>query len=237
MQIIPVIDIRGGIVVLAKGGNRAAYPPLKSVLTGATVISQVVGDILSWYPFKQLYIADLDAIETAQHRPEFYADLAKRFAMTEIWLDAGITDIGDFTRYPEMKNLKLVVGSETLKSMSLLEHENLRQSMILSLDRRGDQILGEPDIVRRPELWTDRTIVMDLDVVGANQGPSIDWLTTLMRQREDIAWFAAGGVRDSADLQTLKEIQAAGALIASALHTGKLDKTVLQTMEQVHRPS
>jgi len=237
MQIIPVIDIRRGIVVHAKGGNRDAYPPLKSVLTGSTDVSQVIEDILSWHPFGQLYIADLDAIETAKHRPEFYADLVNRFAMTEIWLDAGITNQADFTRYPHMQNLKLVVGSETLQSISLVEDKALRQSMILSLDRRGQKVLGNHDLWTQTELWTDKTIVIDLDVVGANQGPSLDWLKALSGQRPDIEWYAAGGVRNQVDLKQLQEIKAAGALIASALHTGKLDKTMLQNMEQVHRPS
>ena len=62
MNIIPVIDIRDGIVVHARGGERANYQPLKSLLTQSVKLEQVIDDLLAWYPFKQLYIADLDAI-------------------------------------------------------------------------------------------------------------------------------------------------------------------------------
>lgn len=237
MQIIPVIDIRGGIVVHATGGNRDAYAPINSVLTDSTDICQVVDDILNWYPFERLYIADLDAIEAAKHRPEFYAELVERYTGIQFWLDPGITSHEDFMRYPHRHNLKLVIGSETLKLIGLLEIERLRQSMILSLDRRGEQLLGVHNLEKRTELWTEKTIVMDLDVIGANQGPSLEWLHALIEQRPDVEWYAAGGVRNNSDLEQLQKIGATGALIASALHTGRFDKAALQIIEQVHRPS
>lgn len=108
--------------------------------------------------------------------------------------------------------------------------------MILSLDRRGKQLLGDHNLLHRTELWTEKTIVMDLDVVGANQGPSLEWLQALIAQRPDIEWYAAGGVRNKADLEQLQKIRAAGTLVASALHTGQIDKAELQKIEQVHRP-
>lgn len=237
MQIIPVIDIRKGIVVHAQGGNRHAYPPLQSVLTDSNDVMQVMGDMLEWYPFQQFYIADLDAIETAVHRPEFYRTLCQQFANVEVWLDAGITSEIDIQLYSGIEGLKLVIGSETLTTLDLLDNAALHQSMILSIDRRNGQVLGHQQLMQRDALWTQKTIVMDLDVVGADNGPSYDWLKSLMQKRQDIAWYAAGGVRNQADLETLQEIKAAGVLIASALHTGKLDKHTLQALEQVHRPS
>ncbi|WP_438970605.1 HisA/HisF-related TIM barrel protein [Methylophaga sp.] len=237
MQIIPVIDIKGGVVVHAQGGSRGAYPPLKSILTQSNDVIQVMKDIVSWYPFKLFYIADLDAIVKNEHRYDFYQALCQQFPTLEIWLDAGITCESDLVQYGENKNLKLIVGSETLKTLSLLEKESTRQSLILSLDKRHGKMLGDQTIVERPELWTDKSIVMDLDVVGAGKGPSYDWLQKLMAARPDICWYAAGGVRDKKDLEKLEKIKAAGTLIASALHTGNLDKTTLQIMEQKHRPS
>lgn len=236
MQIIPVIDIREGIVVHAQGGDRNTYPPLQSVLTDSNDVMQVMGDMLDWYPFQQFYIADLDAIEMAVHRPEFYRALCQRFAHIEIWLDAGITNAVDSEHYAGIEGLTLVIGSETLATLDLLDSD-LHQSLILSIDRRNGQVLGHQQLMQRDTLWTQKTIVMDLDVVGADNGPSYDWLKSLMQKRQDIAWYAAGGVRNQADLETLQEIKAAGVLVASALHTGKLDKNTLQALEQVHRPS
>lgn len=237
MQIIPVIDIRKGIVVHASGGDREAYLPLKSVLTDSHEVEQVIEDMLSWYPFQQFYIADLDAIETGLHRPDFYMSLCKRFADVDIWLDAGIKNETDMQRYLLADNFKIVVGSETLTTVSLLETKAWRPSLILSIDSRKGMLLGDQQLLRDDGVWTDKTIVMDLDVVGADKGPSYDRLQKFMAKRPDIAWYAAGGVRHSADLKQLREMKVAGSLIASALHTGKLDKTILHEMEQVHRPS
>ena len=62
MQIIPVIDVMGGIVVHASGGDRAHYQPLKSILTSSCDPFEVITDLLAWHDFKKVYIADLDAI-------------------------------------------------------------------------------------------------------------------------------------------------------------------------------
>ncbi len=61
LKIIPVIDILSGVAVHAVRGKREEYQPLKSVLCAS---SKPV-DVAFAYKargFKELYIADLDAI-------------------------------------------------------------------------------------------------------------------------------------------------------------------------------
>ncbi|MDE2121341.1 MAG: histidine biosynthesis protein, partial [Betaproteobacteria bacterium] len=43
-------------------------------------------------------------------------------------------------------------------------------------------------------------------------------------------WYAAGGVRDAADLLELRELGLHGALLASALHDGRLDAAQLRRL-------
>lgn len=224
LQIIPVLDIQGGKVVHARGGNRQAYPPLKSILTEATEPAEVIADMLAWLPFKRLYIADLDAIEQGQQQAELYRELSLQFPQVEFWLDSGIAQQSELQTFRAIKNLRLVIGSETLKELELLSHKPHQQNLVLSLDRRHGRLLGEPALLQQPELWPDRVIVMSLDHVGANQGPAVDWLNELQASRDNIEWFMAGGVRDENDLLVLEKNKVSGALIASALHTGQLDR-------------
>ena len=63
MEIIPVIDLKGGLVVHARMGRRELYRPIRTPLARTSHPVDVVGGIMSIYPFATLYIADLDAIE------------------------------------------------------------------------------------------------------------------------------------------------------------------------------
>ncbi|MBC8130797.1 MAG: nickel transporter, partial [Rhizobiaceae bacterium] len=47
------------------------------------------------------------------------------------------------------------------------------------------------------------------------------------------AVFAAGGVRDEDDLMRLEKAGIAGALVASALHDGRIDRAVLERMARL----
>ncbi len=238
LQIIPVLDIQGGRVVHARGGDRQAYPLLESQLTSATTPAEVIADLLAWLPFPQFYIADLDAITQGYQQPEFYRDLTARFPQVEFWLDSGIAQQQDLEAYRTIQNLRLVIGSESLKQVELLSHKDNQQNLVLSLDRRHGRLLGHPGLLQKPALWPERVIVMSLDHVGANQGPAVDWLKQLQASRDDIQWYMAGGIRDQQDLLMLDKNKVAGALIASALHTGQLDsKSVAYWLEQEHRPS
>src|SRR3954454_22602141 len=67
-EIIPVIDLMGGLVVHARGGERDSYRPLTSPLAASAEPDAVVRGLLRLHPFRSLYIADLDAIrKQGQH--------------------------------------------------------------------------------------------------------------------------------------------------------------------------
>ncbi|MCX4186381.1 HisA/HisF-related TIM barrel protein [Methylophaga sp. OBS4] len=238
MEIIPVIDIREGVAVHARGGNRSDYPPLKSCLTQASEIKPLIADLLDWYPFRAIYIADLDAIESGQHSVLRYHELEKTFPQLEIWLDAGIRTYADYLQYEQNQIVRPVLGSETLAAPDLLQKQDVQQRAILSLDRRHGRFLGDQTLLQQPANWTQTVIAMNLDTVGADSGPGYDWLTELKQARADVDLFAAGGVRGEQDMLQLQQLDIKGVLLASALHTGHLSReAVASLMEQEHRPS
>ena len=232
MNIIPVLDLKGGQVVHAKHGNRQAYLPIQSALTSSSEAMSVVQALQSLYPFKQLYIADIDAIQGTGHHTDLIKDLQVKFPDLEIWLDAGFCSLEAIKTWHQTK-VRLVLGSESLKSV-----ENYQQLMtachvppILSLDFKSQTFLGPQSLLDSPELWPQRVIVMSLDQVGSNAGPDFDLMHLIQNKSPKTSIYAAGGVRSAEDLITLRAQKITGALIASALHKGIISNDDLEKLQ------
>ena len=90
MEVIPVIDLKGGEVVHARRGERAAYRPIATPLAPDSRAETVLAGLLSLYPFRAVYVADLDAIAGETGHEALLADLAARFPAVSFWVDNGI---------------------------------------------------------------------------------------------------------------------------------------------------
>ena len=64
------------------------------------------------------------------------------------------------------------------------------------------------------------TIVLDLARVGSGAGPDVALIGAIHAAFRDLELLAGGGVRDVEDLRALAAAGAAGALVATALHSG-----------------
>ncbi len=221
MNVIPVLDLKDGIVVLAAGGRRDAYQPVHTPLCTDPEPAAVITALCTLYPFTTFYIADLDRIMDRGTNDTAVIELARQHPTAEFWLDGGFATCADVLPFAAVQNIRIVVGSETLTS---LEHyAQLRAAPeftrhILSLDRKNDSELGPAELIARPELWPGTVISMDLNRVGENRGPNRARLNALRAQRDDVELAAAGGVRGIADLRQLRADGVAYALIATALH-------------------
>ena len=64
MELIPVLDLMKGQVVRGERGERARYKPYALPLSPTTPEPEtVLTALLKLYPFRTVYVADLDAIE------------------------------------------------------------------------------------------------------------------------------------------------------------------------------
>jgi HisA/HisF family protein len=225
--IIPVLDLKHGHVVRARAGDRANYFPIVSPLAAGSSPQEILAGLLRIAPFRSLYVADLDAITgEGDHRPVLEL-LAHAAPQLEIWVDGGYATAASAMRQP---GIVPVFGSESLRGSDELEAASAifgETGFVLSLDYRGGKFMGPPEVERRVELWPSRIILMTLDRVGADLGPDIDALVALKRRAGSRAVLAAGGVRGAADLDALVAHGLAGALVATALHDGRLPATVV----------
>jgi HisA/HisF family protein len=227
MQIIPVIDIMGGVAVRAIRGERRNYLPISTPLSETSRPDDVIEGYLRLHPFETFYVADLDAIEGARANRAALAGLMK-FSPRTFWIDAGARTRNLLHESRPSSPFEGVIGSETLSSLSEWRALAHQRDLLLSLDFRDGKFEGPAGLLEEAELWPNRVIVMALARVGTADGPDLDLLSAIIRRAKGRSIFAAGGVRGAEDLKALADAGAAGALVASALHSGALSAPDLQ---------
>jgi phosphoribosylformimino-5-aminoimidazole carboxamide ribotide isomerase len=222
MNIIPVLDLRGGGVVRARMGERHQYQPIVSPLSPTSNPADVMRGLLSVHPFTTVYIADLDAIEgTGCDEPVLHR-LRAEFPALAFWVDNGVADVAAAKQWLDAGLGDLVIGSESQKDIALLRHMTGHERVVLSLDFRGDTFQGPRALLDDGAAWPQRIIVMTLARVGSGSGPDLDRLCAIRDAAPGHDIYAAGGVRGSADLAALRSAGMAGALVATSLHDGRL---------------
>jgi uncharacterized protein related to proFAR isomerase len=115
-----------------------------------------------------------------------------------------------------------VLGSETQRDCTVVHHLAGDARVVLSLDFRGPTFQGPRALLDDPACWPQKVIAMTLARIGSDAGPDLERLCAIRDAAPGRQVYAAGGVRDAADLVSLKRADIAGALVASSLHEGRL---------------
>lgn len=219
MKIIPVIDLKDGVVVHARQGNRAHYQPINTDLCKSSDIFQVIGAFLGIYEFDTFYIADLNAITHQGEHNRLITEVLLRFPQITFWIDQGYQK-HEGTQHPG--NSLPVLGSESYRNETIPDLKAYKNNFILSLDYSNSDALGAENLFSDPSFWPENIIIMTLERVGSNHGPDLNKLTNFCRQYPDKNFIAAGGIRNKQDLMALSEAGIHQALVASALHVGAI---------------
>lgn len=222
MEIIPVIDVRDGTVVRARMGRRDEYQPIRTNLSPTSDPVDVARGLFSIYPFPTLYVADLDAIEGRGDNGAALERLQAAFPDLTLWVDNGVARLAEAERWLAAKAGRLVLGSESQADLMLIRRLAGEPRVVLSLDFRGAEFQGPRELLAEPACWPGKVIAMTLAKVGSGAGPDMDVLAAVRKAGATRMIYAAGGVRDAADLTTLGRAGIAGALVASCLHDGRL---------------
>ena len=228
LQVIPVIDLKNGQVVHAKHGQRANYQPIQSVLSASSDVFSVVESLLKLYPFRTIYMADIDAICNTGYHFEQIELLSGMYPQITWWVDNGVRNVNARILYAPQANIRAVFGSEhihTLQDYRAMSYA-YQSRHVLSLDKLDNVELGAKELHNTGLYWPDDAICMTLNNVGSIAGPDIVRLQALQQlnlaRKKPANLFAAGGVRNMDDLLALKQLGVAGALVASSLHSGEI---------------
>lgn len=222
MEVIPVLDLKGGIVVHARMGMRSAYAAIETPLSATSEPSSVARGLLSLFPFKAFYVADLDAIEGKGDNTAALKALRAEFPDLAFWVDTGVADLRNAKLWLEAGLGHLVLGSETQRDSELVRHLCRNERTILSLDFCNDAFLGPASLLDDVDAWPQKIIVMALARVGSASGPDMNRLAEIKSRAVGRQVYAAGGLRDASDLALLARAEISGALVATSLHNGKL---------------
>jgi phosphoribosylformimino-5-aminoimidazole carboxamide ribotide isomerase len=236
--VIPVIDLMHAQVVRGVGGRRDEYQAIQSLLA-ADAEPKTIARALAAAGFRETYVADLDAIGGAPPAWSIYEELM--YAGLELCVDAGLSTLEnarDMLRFhfdgrplaAIVAGLELLDGPAALAEMCAVVGY---RRLIFSLDLKvGLPIAGSPawQGLSARQIGTialragaRRMIVLDLACVGMGQGVGTERLCRDLRCLEpDLQIIAGGGVRGISDLRSLQQAGCDAALVASALHDGRL---------------
>ena len=211
-----------GQVVRAFRGQRHRYQILESPLSSGSSPVSVVRGLLRLADFRAIYVADLDALMGRSPQTAMVDDLLAAFPQIQFWLDCGLP-ASNFT----CERVVSVIGSESMSEQTPERLAAIDQSYVLSLDFRGQELVGPQEILNSADWWPARVILMNLARVGSFDGPDLFGASRFIRQYPGHDFIAAGGIRHEGDLENLRETGVAAVLLASALHAGTIDRDVL----------
>jgi phosphoribosylformimino-5-aminoimidazole carboxamide ribotide isomerase len=233
MRILPVLDIKSGQVVRGIAGRRHEYAPIRSELTASAKIVDVALAFRAHLGLTELYLADLDAIDSAPANTAAYAVL-KAFDF-RLWVDAGLRSVEMAVPLTDCGVDKIIYGLETLTGPSELARscDALGSRLVFSLDLKNGEPFGDRQAWGSADVWSiveqaiaagvAQMIVLDLARVGVGGGTGTEALCSrIIRTYSAVEVIAGGGVRGVEDLRRLQGCGVHGVLVASALHDGSL---------------
>ncbi|HUL49938.1 MAG TPA: HisA/HisF-related TIM barrel protein [Gemmatimonadales bacterium] len=240
MRVIPVLDLRHGRAVWARGGVRERYAPLKSALMrGIDGDPGALVRACAALGSREVYVADLNALEGGVPQRELVGALASAAALL---VDGGVRDVGELAALFEAGARRAVLALETLPSWSLLAEavaEFGANRIVFSLDLRGGIPIAIPAHggvnARSPLSAFERAVragaraVLVLDLARVGSGAGLDWalLEHVRRANLEIELLAGGGIAGMRDLERAEQAGCDAVLVGSALHNGTLDRSAL----------
>lgn len=253
-RIIPVLDLKDGIVVHGIRGERDKYQPICSKLTTSTQLIDVLKNLYHFFGFTEYYIADLDRLVSDGRLDQLSLinSAIKRCTFpASFMLDTGVRNIEDVARVLEADIDKVVIGTETLISMKSLAEIIDRfgtDHLIASIDIKDSKVLSPsldiagltpPDVIREiRKAGVQEFILLQLNRVGTGTGLDkklIEECSSVLTNNSEYSGkiIIGGGVGGFEDLKWLADHGIEGALVASALHNANLNMEMVQMIQDL----
>jgi phosphoribosylformimino-5-aminoimidazole carboxamide ribotide isomerase len=234
MRIIPVMDVKDGMVVRGVGGRREDYRPITSQLTSSSLPVDVARAFRDRLGLCEFYLADLDAIGGNKPALKIYGDIQSLGC--RLWVDAGVRDVADTQELVQVGISDVVIGLETIagpKEAQAMCDTLEPARVVFSLDMSQGQSLGNLKAWPESDAYSitnqvigfgfRRLIILDLARVGLGTGLGTEELCCrIANAHPGVEITAGGGIQGPADLGPLAKCGVHSVLIASALHDGRL---------------
>ena len=234
MRCIFVLDILNGAVVHALRGERRSYRPITE-FSSIVSTSEPLGVLRELCP-REVYVADLNQITG---KGDNLAAIGEISRMARAMADIGISQLTNLDRLPPA--VTPVLGTETA-SFSLIEEaaaELIRRGgrALVSIDmKKGRLLTDDPGLAGQDpisllkslnRLDLEAVILLDLERVGASTGLDTVFLKAAAEASRH-PLILGGGIKGEADLEALEDLGFAGALLATAVHNGRIPLSKIQ---------
>ncbi len=238
-----MLDLARGTAVHAQAGDRPRYQPVESALVPGSVgdpvaLLRAFGEVLG---AAQCYVADLDAIQGGAIQCSLIRRLANLASgrSGSLLVDAGTHEAAGTRELLACGAGAAVVGLESLRSfadLAAIVELVGPDRVVFSLDLRlGSPIVhptlhdasgAAPDALglagQAVAAGVSSLLVLDLGRIGTGCGLDLGLLKALRRRFPRQRLLAGGGVLTRRDLDRMRDAGCDGALLASAIHTGRI---------------
>jgi len=240
MRVIPVVDLRSGQAVHARGGDRTSYQPVRSLLGDGADPHGLAVAFRDALGLRDIYVADLDALAGGPPDLAFLRRVSD--AGLHVWADAGLRDGAGVAELVGAGVGSLIAATETLGGPARLREivdAAGPARVVFGLDLRA----GRPVLAPGSDWGTDRpdrllalalaegvrrVLVVDTARVGGGRWVKVPAaVRDRLGRHSGVEVTVGGGVDGRADLETLAALGVAAVLVGSALHDGRLTRADL----------
>lgn len=217
IRIIPVLDLMNGLVVHAVEGKREEYKPIEESVISPSPNPKLIIQGLYRYGFRDVYIADLDAI-IGRGENTWVLSYAVEQSF-RVMADIGRKGV----ERVDLQNIRYVVGTEYIEYPQEIRRLCGRIASLDCYGLRTRFLNTYVDALQAVKLLTEigvaELIVLDLTRVGSMKGPNLQLIDTVRRVYGG-RMYVGGGVRGRNDIEELRKFSVDGVLIATAIHEG-----------------
>jgi len=226
MRIFPAVDILGGRCVQLVQGKRES----------ATVFGDPLACATRWLDqgADALHVVNLDgAFGSSAKNAELITDLVKKTGV-EIEFGGGIRSLNDAAHWLNTGVSRIIISTLATgkpESVRMLADEYGSERVMAGVDAKGGQIAvhGWQETAgdylewarRFEELGAGSLLYTNVDVEGLQQGVRFEPVRHLINHVH-IPVVVAGGVSSRLDIAGLRDAGAFGAVLGSALYSGKI---------------
>jgi len=229
MQIIPAIDIIDGKCVRLTEGDYAQKKVYNENPLEVALQFQDAG-------IQRLHLVDLDGAKAGQIINWKVLELLASKTSLEIDFGGGIKKEEDVRIVLNSGALWATVGSVAVKDkpsfLKWIDHLGAAK-FLLGADVKGEKIaVGgwlETSDINIYDFIADyllhgiqQIFCTDISKDGRLEGPSVELYQSLIEKNKELSLIASGGVSSMQDLEALRDIGCAGAIVGKAIYEGRI---------------
>jgi cyclase len=237
-RFVPAIDIKDKLVAKPFGLGDLPYRSLICPTPDPIELAKVYKERFN---AREIYIADLDAIEHGKLNLEIYRAIKQATGLA-LRIDSGITDLKTAQAVLNSGATKLIIATETLNDLNFVKVAVSafgKQQVMMSFDMLGEKVKGQIPEIRNTnpiplakifeELGASEILILGLE--RASTGWGVNWrLIKDIVNAVSIPVMVGSGISGVEEIKLLKKIGVACITLSYTLHEGLVRPQNIRTL-------